>query len=89
MAGSGVAVKNGFDVSPNPARTSITVRILGETAGTLILTDITGKTWMQQPIEQQEMKIDISARIPAGIYLIQLRTAGGAFFAEKLIIQSN
>lgn len=84
---SGLAT--GITVSPNPARTSFSVHNPSGKSGTLTLFDISGKTWLQQALSGQEIRVDLKVGTPPGVYLLRVDMEDGVYIFKKLIVQSN
>jgi hypothetical protein len=78
-----------ISIFPNPASSAfVVINPLGNT-GTLTLTDITGKMWMQQTFSEQETTFEIRSGTPSGVYLLKLTMDDGTSLLEKLVIQSK
>jgi hypothetical protein len=69
---------NGFDVtlSPNPARNNITVNLYGVNSGSISITDMTGRTLLQQQATGTGTSLDIS-ELPQGIYMFRYSSDAG------------
>lgn len=76
-------------IYPNPANSSLTVRHPGKNKGTLALTDMTGKIWLQRQITGDSTLLDIGENTPAGIYLLRLSAEDGSSYVEKVVIQQK
>lgn len=69
---------NGFGISayPNPANSIVFVRLYGASKGAAVfITDLAGKTIMQEAVNSNEMKINISD-LPAGLYILKYTSEG-------------
>ena len=79
--------KMDFKIQPNPT-TSIANIIFSDAKnvrGDIIITDITGKQFIQQTIFEADTKLNLS-HLPNGVYLIYFRT-NGQVLNRKLILQ--
>jgi hypothetical protein len=76
-------------VSPNPASSSFTIRNPSGKTGKLTLFDISGKTWQQQALSGQEIRVDLKTGTPPGVYLLRFDMEDGTSDFKKLIVQFN
>lgn len=78
--------QNSIRLYPNPASDMVTIDIpANDVSGDIIITDITGKIVLQQPVQTAQQQLSLS-EIPAGLYFVQL-TAGGYSNIQKLLIR--
>lgn len=80
---------DGIFIYPNPASASFSVRNPREDAGTITLTDMTGKIWLTRALTGKEEALEINPGIPPGFYLLHLVMNNGSIAVEKLVIQSK
>ncbi len=74
---------------PNPASLSFTVGNPRRYAGVLTLLDVSGRVWLQQSFSEPEIRVDLKAGLPAGVYVVRLEMADGTFAFKKLIVRPN
>ncbi|GAB3339767.1 hypothetical protein GCM10027429_26580 [Marivirga atlantica] len=75
--------KFGFTAFPNPASSSINIRLSGSTEANFIIVDITGKEMSRGTIANSEKTISIS-HLPSGMYIIKA-TTGETSITQKII----
>jgi len=73
----------GFTAFPNPANSSISIRLTGATEANFIIVDITGKEVARGAIANSEETISLS-NLPSGMYIIKA-SAEGASITKKII----
>ncbi len=60
-----------MNIYPNPGANLVNVELSDELrAKQLVVTDMSGKAVMIEPVTQQRMKLDVS-KLPSGMYLIK------------------
>ncbi len=74
---------------PNPASLSFSVRNPSRYSGVLTLLDVSGRVWLQQSFSEPEIRVDLKAGLPAGVYVVRLEMADGTFAFKKLIVRPN
>ncbi|QIX62184.1 T9SS type A sorting domain-containing protein [Hymenobacter sp. BT18] len=85
--------KASFQAFPNPTSgTQFTVRAVGMqgATGTLRITDGFGRVVQEMPVgltqQQQDITVQPTVKLAAGVYLVSLQTAGGRL-VQKLIVE--
>jgi hypothetical protein len=73
-----------FNVSPNPASTTVSINNL-EIGSTIQIADMTGKIVSEKIVLASEMTLDIND-LNNGIYFVQLATNTGIVGAKKLVV---
>lgn len=73
----------GTKVYPNPATDKLWLDWDGED-GIIMVTDITGRTLLQQHTEGRHNEIDIN-KLSSGLYLIIVKVEGKAFYQQKVV----
>lgn len=79
----------GIGVYPNPASEYVNLSIEGFQPGlnlTLEIRSLTGQLLMESPVQSANERFETS-RLPAGLYLLQVRNETGILKTEKLVIQ--
>ena len=72
---------------PNPAHDNTTVPVAFGTTS-LRLLDVLGHEVRQQPVAAGATEVALDLRgLPAGLYLVQARGAGGASQAQHLVVE--
>jgi len=86
VSGEGLVVSGDFTMYPNPAKSFINLK--AETlfgAGSVIVTDLYGKTVKSQPLSMGINTIDI-ANLSKGFYLVSMITSEGKT-TKKLVVE--
>lgn len=73
-----------YRLYPNPANDEVTIQITNPDNPKMIITDLSGKVLINQPVSTESETIDISA-LNAGIYVVQIRV-GEHIKIDKLIV---
>lgn len=76
----------GFSVYPNPASNAITIQVSeNEKIKSIEMTDLSGKTIMQENIYSQKTNIDLST-LPKGVYFINVKSTTNTY-NQNIILQ--
>jgi hypothetical protein len=79
-------LQNAIFIYPNPAANEVFIKTPANTAGSVTLTDITGKLLLRSQIKASSGSFVLDThQLPAGIYLVQF-TSGSSVFNQKLVI---
>jgi hypothetical protein len=62
---------DGIEVYPNPTSEYIRLRVPGPSAGSITLTDVIGKIYMEKTIDQPESFLSTQF-VPNGVYILQI-----------------
>ena len=80
--------KNGFTIYPNPAKEIITIKSAKDNPATqLDLYDLTGKLLVSKKLDKQIETTVALNTLSKGMYLINVSTANGTSYSDKLTIE--
>ncbi len=74
-----------FTLSPNPAKSLVTLKCTGDMQGSVEIIDMQGKVWSKKVLAGHLTEFDVSA-LPAGAYLVRITTDKGTT-TKKLSIE--
>ncbi len=81
--------KTEFSVYPNPAHGQLTVQLptAAGLAARLVLTDLSGRTVLTQPLTGTQATVRLPAALGTGVYLLHVQGAGLAGKPQRLVVQ--
>ena len=74
-----------FTLSPNPAKSLVTLKCTGDMQGSVEIIDMQGKVWSKKVLAGHLTEFDVSA-LPVGAYLVRITTDKGTT-TKKLSIE--
>lgn len=78
---------SGILVYPNPAKSIINIELNTTDGASVQITDLLGKVVYNKITQQKTLRIDISNRFRAGLYLIQIVDNENNIFNKKLVVE--
>lgn len=77
-----------FALYPNPAPTGTTVAVAGPAFSRATLLDVLGRpVWQQPATEAGQLRLQLPATLPAGVYMVQLTLADGSIATRRLAVE--
>jgi hypothetical protein len=82
------AISAAFALYPNPAPAGTAVLVEGPTFRQATLLDVLGRpVWQQPAAEAGQPTLRLPARLPGGVYLVQLALPDGSTATRRLVLE--